>query len=130
MKPPLRVEVVAYAPTGYYHCTHCEIVFKEQGIGERIHAEQLQAAMPADLMQDYARVSQWVNGLVDRFGGQVAVAVIDAASIEGVWKSLRWGVRRFPAVMVDGHECFSLDDAPAAEAAIARRIANREPVAS
>ncbi|MBI5876571.1 MAG: hypothetical protein HZB53_02890 [Chloroflexi bacterium] len=128
MKPPLPIEVVAYAPTGYYHCTHCEIVFKEQGIGERIHAEQLQSAMPADLMREYALVSQWITHLVERFGAQIAITVIDAASIEGVWKSLRWGLRRYPSIIVGVREIFAFRDAPAAEAAIARRIAEREPV--
>ncbi len=128
MKPPLRVEVVAYAPTGYFHCTHCEIVFKEQGIGERIHAEQLQSAIPADLMREYAHISQWIRDLGERFGQQIAVSVIDAASIEGVWKSLRWGVRRYPAVIVGAREVFAFRDAPAVEAAIARRVAEQEPV--
>ena len=127
MKSPLLVEVVAYAPTGFYHCTHCEIVFKEQGIGDRIHAEQLKAAMPDDLMQDYLRVSRWVNALVDRFGAQVAVSVIDAASIEGVWKSLRWGLRRFPALIVGARQVFAFADAPAAEQAIAQQVAGPEP---
>ncbi len=122
MKPVL-VEVVAYAPTGFYHCTHCEIIFKEQGVGDKIHAEQLQSAMPEDVMRDYAQVSSWVNALVDRFGDQVAVKVIDAASIEGVWVSLRHGLRRYPAVIVAGKEKFTLADAQAAESAVARHIA-------
>ena len=119
---PIRIEIVTYAPTGFYHCTHCEIIFKEQGVGDKIHAEQLQSAIPEDLMRDYAQVSSWVNALVDRFGDKVAVKVIDAASIEGFWASLRHGLRRYPAVIVAGKEKFNLADAQAAESAVAGHI--------
>ncbi|MBI1802172.1 MAG: hypothetical protein HY259_01640 [Chloroflexi bacterium] len=119
---PVMIEVVAYAPTGFYHCTHCEIIFKEQGIGDKIHSEQLQSAIPEDLMRDYAQVSRWVNAMVDRYGAQVAIQVIDAASIEGFWKSLRHGLRRYPAVVVGGRDKYSLADASALESGIARRV--------
>jgi len=120
---PIHVEIVAYAPTGFYHCTHCEIIFKEQGIGDRIHSEQLQSAMPDDMLQAYAQLSSWVNELVDRYGDKIAIKVIDAASIEGVWKTLRHGLRHFPAAVIDGHERFDLGDGRAAEAAISQRVA-------
>lgn len=119
---PVRVEVVAYAPTGFYHCTHCEIVFQQQGIGERIHAEQLQSAMPPDMLEGYAALSRWITTLVARHGDRVLVKVIDAASVEGVWKALRHGLRRFPALIVDGRETFELSDVQPAEAAILRRV--------
>ena len=125
---PILVEVVAYAPTGFYHCQHCEIVFKEQGVGNKIHAEQLQSALPSDMMRDYEQVSRWVNAIVDRYGEQVAIKVIDAASIEGFWASLRHRLRQYPAVIVEGKEKFKLADAQAAESAIARQVATLQPV--
>jgi hypothetical protein len=36
----------------------------------------------------------------------VVVKVIDAASLEGVWKALRYGVRKFPAFIVNGQARF------------------------
>jgi hypothetical protein len=120
---PVLVEVVAYAPTGFFHCTHCEIIFKEQGIGDKIHSEQLQSAMPEELMRDYAQVSVWVNSLVDRYGDKIAIRVIDAASIEGVWAAVRYGLHRFPVAIVDKLEKLALTDWEAGDAAIARRVA-------
>jgi hypothetical protein len=118
---PLLIEVVAYAPTGFYHCQHCEIIFDQQGVGKKIHSEQLQSALPQDLMRDYARVSRWVNAMVDRYGESVALKVVDAASIEGVWMALRHRLRRFPAVLVDGRK-FSFDEQQTLETAIAGHI--------
>ena len=98
----MRVEVLAYAPTAFYHCTHCEVVFHHVGLGEKIHAEQDAAAFPDDLRRQYADLSDWVRRLVDRYCGRVEVKVVDAASLEGFWKALRYRVRRFPAVVVGG----------------------------
>lgn len=99
---PLRIDVLAYAPTAFYHCTHCEVVFHHVGIGQTIHAEQDAAAFPEDLRQEYAQLSDWVRGLVDRHCGRVEVKVVDAASLEGFWKALRYRVRRFPSLVMGG----------------------------
>lgn len=99
---PLRVQVVAYAPTVFRHCQHCEVAFAGVGIAERMHRNEARDALPDDLIADFQHVSDWVHDLLNRHGPQVAVTVIDAASIEGFWMALRRGVRRFPAVIVDG----------------------------
>ena len=99
---PLSVQVITYAPTIFRHCQHCEVAFDGIGLGERIHRNEAADALPDDLATDFARVSDWVHGLLERHGPRVAVSVIDAASIEGFWKSLRHRARRYPAVVVDG----------------------------
>src|SRR5437763_12421679 len=45
---PVSVEVVAYTPTEFFHCMHCEVVWHEGGIGQKIHAEQRESALPPD----------------------------------------------------------------------------------
>lgn len=100
---PLSVQVIAYAPTIFRHCQHCEVAFQGIGLGERMHRAEAADALPDDLIADFARVSDWVHALIGRHGPNVAVSVVDAASIEGVWKSLRHGARRYPAVVIDGH---------------------------
>jgi hypothetical protein len=109
---PLSVQVITYAPTVFRHCQHCEVAFEGLGLGERMHRAEAADALPDDLLTDFSRVSDWVHRLLDRHGPQVAVTVIDAASIEGFWKSLRHRARRYPAVVVDGRTV-DLDDAGA-----------------
>ncbi|HEV2357368.1 MAG TPA: hypothetical protein VGZ23_07140 [bacterium] len=58
---PVRVEVIAYAPTAFYHCQHCEVAFDEAGLGRPIRDEQL----PDDLLHEYQAMSDWVR--VDRY---------------------------------------------------------------
>jgi hypothetical protein len=117
---PVRVDVIAYAPTAFYHCQHCEVTFQEAGFGGRIREEQLAHALPDDLLHDYQALSEWVRALTESYCGQIVVKVIDAASVEGFWKSLRHHVRRYPAVIVEGRETYTGTDA-----ATIRRLIDR-----
>lgn len=107
MDKPLLVEIIAYAPTEFYHCMHCEIVWHAMDYGQPIHREQAQSSLPDDLARDYQGISAWVSRLFDRYGDRLLVKVVDAASLEGVTKSLRYGVHRYPAVIVAGRERFT-----------------------
>ncbi len=107
MADPLLVEIIAFAPTAFYHCTHCEVAWHEAGITDRIHREQVAASLPVDLAQEYQVISDWVHDLLQRYGDRVAVKVVDAASLEGVVKSLRYGLHRYPAVVVGGASRFT-----------------------
>lgn len=107
MSKPLEVEIIAYAPTAFYHCTHCEVAWREMGKSNRAHEEQLESSLPEDLTQEYAAVSDWVREIFRSHGDRLQVKVIDAASVEGFYKSLRYGVRRYPAVVVNGAARFS-----------------------
>ena len=101
---PVSVQVITYAPTVFYHCQHCELAFKEMGIGERLRRRDAAEALPEDLSREYQVVSDWVHGLLERHGRRVRVDVLDAASIRGFVTSLRHRVSRYPAVIVDGHD--------------------------
>jgi len=101
MQAPLSVEIIAYAPTACYHCTHCEIAWHEMGKSSRAHEEQLDSSLPEDLAREYRVISNWVKEMFRVHCDRLTVKVIDAASVEGVFKSLRHNARRYPAVIVD-----------------------------
>ena len=122
---PLSVQVVAYAPTIFRHCQHCEVAFEGIGFAERMHRDEAKDALPEDLTADFQRVSDWVHGLLTRHGQRVAVTVIDAASVEGVWKSIRHRLRRYPAVIIDNRETAKGDDFVALDALIDERLGDR-----
>jgi hypothetical protein len=116
------VEIIAYAPTAFYHCTHCEVVFNETGALDKAHQEQLQNSLPPDLKQDYQQLSDWVQEVTQKYCDRVAIRVIDAASIEGFIKSLRYRVRRYPALIVDRQTRFPGGAFAAADLEIARSL--------
>jgi hypothetical protein len=126
----VTVQVITYAPTMFTHCQHCEIAFGEVGLGERIRREEAASALPEDLALDFARVSEWIRGIIDRHGPLLHVELIDAASVEGVLASVRRRLWRHPAVIVDGKAIAIDSDYAVAEPAIERAIARLARTAS
>ena len=123
--PTARIEILAYAPTEFYHCQHCEVVWNHVGFGRGIHAEQRESALPPDLQAEYASISAWVREAFDRYGERLTVKVVDAASIEGFYKSLRYGSRRFPVFVIDGEQRVAGFDRDQLDAALAQRLEGR-----
>jgi hypothetical protein len=100
----VQVEVLAYAPTEFYHCGHCEIVWQGVGLGQRIREDQRNTALPPDLQAEYEAIAEWLAQASQQYGRRLHVTVVDAASVEGVIKALRYRTRRFPTFIVDGNE--------------------------
>ncbi len=119
---PLLVEILAYAPTQFFHCQHCEFVWQQAGIGARMHQEQLEASIPQDLQKEYADLSDWVRATVETYAGRVVFKVIDAASMEGLIKSVRYNARRYPAFVVDRQAKYIGTDFDQAKRLIDERI--------
>jgi hypothetical protein len=119
---PVTVEIVTYAPSEFFHCLHCELVWRESGIGPRIHAEQRASALPADLSAEYHDLGRWAEDLVERFGDRVRLRVVDAVSLEGFYKILRHRLGRLPAAIVNGRKTYAAPDLDRVTAAIEREI--------
>lgn len=118
----VRVEVITYTPTFFYHCQHCELTFQHMGLGERFHRDQARESLPEDLRREFDALSLWAHGLAERYGDDVRIRVIDAASIEGFWRSLKYGVWRYPAVVIEGTEKHVGADLGSVWSAIERRV--------
>ncbi len=99
---PLQVEVLTYAPTEFFHCQHCEVTMQAVGLGQAVRREQRAAAFPPDLQAEYTALGDWVRAVTARHGDRVRFRVIDAASLEGIYKRLRYRVRRYPAFVIAG----------------------------
>lgn len=103
-EPAARIEIITYAPTEFYHCQHCEIVWNHLDFGQKLHAEQRTAQLPPDLLAQYAAISAWVQTAFQRYGERLTIKVIDAVSIEGFLKSIRYRSRHFPVFVVNRTE--------------------------
>lgn len=121
----LRIDAITYAPIVFSHCQHCELTFQQMGIGERLRRQEAAEALPDDLAREYQALSDWSHELLARFGSQIQLRVIDAASIEGVLASLRYRVFRYPAFVIDGREKIVGPDLAAVQRALERRLGPR-----
>ncbi len=119
---PIEVQVLAFTPSEYFHCVHCEVAWREIGVGRAIHREQSEASVPADLMAEFKRLSQFLRCLMADYGNQVVVRVVDAASLEGFLRSMRFRVRTYPTFIIDGKEKISGPDYARVREAVARRL--------
>lgn len=125
MTEPVSVEIIAYAPTAFYHCTHCEVAWRAYGMTNRLHDEQVVSSLPTELAADYQAVSDWVHQVLRRYCDRVTIKVIDAASLEGFVKTLRYGIRRYPAVVIGKAVRFAgpvHKSLPAADQELSRRL--------
>ncbi len=109
MDKTLLVEIVAFAPTAFYHCTHCEVAWREIGASNEVHDEQVRTSLPQDLANDYQAISDWVRDIFSVYYDQLTVKVIDAASPEGFVKSLRRGLHRYPAILIENNKFIGRD---------------------
>jgi len=57
---------------------------------------------PQEWQDDYRRLTEWVYGLASRYGNRLQIKVIDPQSFEGLLKSLRYRVRRYPTFVIEG----------------------------
>ena len=122
----VRIEVLAYAPVAFFHCQHCEVIGQVTGTTTNIRREQLASSLPPDLSEEYLEVSNWVREMMLTYNEHIRVRVVDAASIEGWFKSVRYGIRKYPAVIVDGREKITGRDFARASAVIRQRMAGRQ----
>ena len=107
---PARLEIVAYAPTEFFHCQHCEVAWQGIGLGAKIREEQRASGqLPPDLQAEYQAISDWVADARDRYGERLQVTLVDAASIEGFFKALWRRRHKFPAIFIDGHAVAGFD---------------------
>jgi hypothetical protein len=118
----LQIEILTYAPTEFFHCLHCEVVFQSVGLGQQVRREQRTSAFPPDLQAEYTALADWVGRVVARHGDRVRVRVVDAASLEGVYKSLRYRNRQFPVFVLGGEVWHGGRDYAALDQAVEQRL--------
>jgi hypothetical protein len=97
---PVLLEVLAHIPTDFFHCSHCERFFDAAGIGTPVHRE-IQADYPPEVLDEAGRLAMWLQDLLAQYGEQLCIHIIDPQSPEGLFKSLRYWVRRYPTFIID-----------------------------
>ncbi len=75
------------------------------GIGNRVHNQEINE-YPDELREEYLRLSDWVRETYDTYGRKVWIRVIDPQSLVGMWKHIRYGVRRYPTFVLDGEHIY------------------------
>ena len=99
--PTINVEVIAPLVAGMKHCQSCQLFIDDADISKRVQDDELNS-YPEEMWRDYARLSQMVRDLSQRYGDQLRIVLIDPHSPMGLWKSVRHWVRTYPTFIVNG----------------------------
>ncbi len=118
---PLDIEVVAHVTGSMDHCQSCQVFIDGVGVGGKVKQEDIEA-YPEEFVRDWQNVSTWVLELADKYPGQLLIRITDAQSVQGLWKSLTKGVRKYPTFIIEGHEKYHGWDHEKLESMIQRRL--------
>lgn len=99
----MQLQVLMPIPTTFRQCLACETLSAGM-VGNGARQEMIQE-YPAEFMEEFDRLMRWIDELTLQFGPSLEVRVVDPWSPEGLWKCLRYGVRRYPAfILPDGRK--------------------------
>jgi hypothetical protein len=103
---PIYLEIVTKVITTFDHCRHCEIFFDEAGIDRKSHQKDMNE-YPLDLREEFINLSDWIRELIRLYKHRLLIKLIDAQSLLGIYKSLRYWIRAYPTFIVEGKETYS-----------------------
>jgi len=121
MMKPLTVEVVSNLITAIGSCAHCELMLSEAGVNTRARRQDM-ADYPADLREEFVRLSDWLSELGRLYRHRITIRLIDATSPLGVYKSLLHRIRRYPTFIIEKKEVYSGWDRSRIEALLDARM--------
>jgi len=100
---PVQIDVFYPVPGGWGMCTTCEMMMAQANLGQAPQERGLDE-YPPEWKEEFRRLSTTIFTLADHFQEQVQIRVWDPRSLQGLLRSIRHGVRRYPAFIINGHD--------------------------
>lgn len=85
---------------------------------DRAPHERSLESFPPDWREDYIRLSDLIMTIAKKYGDRILIRLYDPRSLQGLAKSIRYGIRRYPTFLVDGREKIAGLEVAALERAI------------
>lgn len=99
---PIQIDVFYPVPEGWGLCTTCETMIAQADLGQPPYERGLEE-YPPEWQEDFKRLASTIFALSDRYQEKVKIRIWDPRSLQGLWKSIKYGVRRYPTFIVNGH---------------------------
>jgi hypothetical protein len=103
---PILLEIVTDMITTFGQCRRCNIFFDEAGLNKKVYQKEIDE-YPPDLIQESEDLSDWIKELKRLYKHRLFIQLIDAKSFMGVYKSLRYRIRKYPTFIVEGKETYT-----------------------
>jgi hypothetical protein len=98
---PILVEVIAPLLDGWGMCSSCEMLIARANLAEAPHERGLEE-YPPEWQADFQLLSDLVIDLAARYGSSILIKIFDPRSLQGLVKSIRYRVHRYPTFIVGG----------------------------
>ena len=101
----ISVEVVGNLLTTYSHCSRCEVIFRESGLGREANRGDIHD-YPAELQEEILKLSDRLGELKQLYKHRIDIRLTDAQSPRGIYKSLMHRLRRYPAFIIEKRDVY------------------------
>ncbi len=116
----LRLEIVVPPMLeAWVGCPVCRAFMEQASLSVRYGQEDY----PEELIHMAHKLEEWVGRLQERYSESLRVELVDALSLRGIWKQLRYGLRPLPAFLLEGKKSFTGWDLERLEGLIQERMA-------
>jgi hypothetical protein len=102
----VQIDVFYPVPEGWGICTTCEAMMAQAGMVQAPYERGLDE-YPPDWQADFKRLTSLIFSLADNYQDKVKILVWDPRSLQGMWKSIRHGVHRYPTFILDDYKKMS-----------------------
>ncbi|MEW5870693.1 MAG: hypothetical protein AB1894_15580 [Chloroflexota bacterium] len=103
---PVQVEVITPLPESWGTCVTCEAIMAQAGLDQGPYTRGLEE-YPPEWQEEFNRFSDLIIDLSTRYADTILIRIFDPRSLQGLWKSIRYGVRRYPTFIVTGGQKIS-----------------------
>jgi len=117
---PVLVDVITLVPHGWGLCMPCEVLIAETGLVKDPPERGLDE-YPLEWQADFERLSTLIFDLAARYGDSVLIRIYDPRSLRGLFKTLHYGVHRYPTFVIAGQEKITGWDQAALERVLAAK---------
>jgi hypothetical protein len=103
---PIHIDVFFPVPEGWGMCTSCEVMMSQASLGQAPQERGLEE-YPPEWQEEFKHLSSIVISLSEQYPNEVQIRIWDPRSLQGMWKSIRHGIRQYPTYIVNGRIKFS-----------------------
>ena len=97
------MDVISPLPEGLGICLTCEAMMAHANMGKAPYERGLDE-YPPEWREELQRLSDLIFDLAERYGDTILIRIFDPRSLQGLWKSIRYGIRRYPTFIINGRE--------------------------
>ena len=114
---PILVEVIAPLLDGWGMCSSCEMLIARTGLDQAPYERGLEE-YPPEWQADFQSLSDLVIDLAAHYGHNILIKIYDPRSLQGLVKSIRYRVHRYPTFIVNRGKRITGLDATRVEQAV------------